>query len=251
MGDKNSSLTRVVPLMDTLKQDTANFDKFFTLFNRKIEITPPIIDCRYGYDEKAIQPPRSLLKWMVENTDKLKDSEKAKIIADTKKSSIERAKLFSNDENQKKTALSNLEKQKLPQVAWYIFEGYTQPDIYIETRTTIIVGEAKRTEDKLTTETTWLKNRDQLIRHIDAVIDSGKEVYSFFLVENKDLYNFENYSDIEYFKKSLPHRDEKTVKKIFDTYCGVTTWNDVKELFPEIYFPNTLDEFYFPFKYKN
>lgn len=140
---------------------------------------------------------------------------KAKIIADTKKSSIERAKLFSNDENQKKTALSNLEKQKLPQVAWYIFEGYTQPDIYIETRTTIIVGEAKRTEDKLTTETTWLKNRDQLIRHIDTVIDSGKEVYSFFLVENKDLYNFENYSDIEYFKKSLPHRDEKTLKKDF------------------------------------
>ena len=120
---------------------------------------------------------------------------------------------------------------------------YNSPDIYIETRTTIIVGEAKRTEDKLTTETTWLKNRDQLIRHIDAVIDSGKEVYSFFLVENKDLYNFENYSDIEYFKKSLPHRDEKTVKKISDTYCGVTTWNDVKELFPEICFPNTLDEF--------
>lgn len=243
MGDKNSSLTRVIPLMDLLIKDTVNFDKFFTIFNKKIKIDYPIIEYRYGYDEKAIQPPRSILKWLVENTGKLKDSEKAKIIADTKKSSIERAKLFSNDENQKKTALSNLEKQKLPQVAWYIFEGYTQPDIYIETRTTIIVGEAKRTEDKLTTETTWLKNRDQLIRHIDAVIDSGKEVYSFFLVENKDLYNFENYSDIEYFKKSLPHRDEKTVKKIFDTYCGVTTWNDVKELFPEIYFPNTLDEF--------
>ncbi len=243
MGDKNSSLTRVIPLMDLLIKDTVNFDKFFTIFNKKIKIDYPIIEYRYGYDEKAIQPPRSILKWLVENTDKLKDSEKAKIIADTKKSSIERAKLFSNDENQKKTALSNLEKQKLPQVAWYIFEGYTQPDIYIETRTTIIVGEAKRTEDKLTTETTWLKNRDQLIRHIDAVIDSGKEVYSFFLVENKDLYNFENYSDIEYFKKSLPHRDEKTVKKIFDTYCGVTTWNDVKELFPEICFPNTLDEF--------
>lgn len=243
MGDKNSSLTRVIPLMDLLIKDTVNFDKFFTIFNKKIKIDYPIIEYRYGYDEKAIQPPRSILKWLVENTDKLKDSEKAKIIADTKKSSIERAKLFSNNENQKKTALSNLEKQKLPQVAWYIFEGYTQPDIYIETRTTIIVGEAKRTEDKLTTETTWLKNRAQLIRHIDAVIDSGKEVYSFFLVENKDLYNFENYSDIEYFKKSLPHRDEKTVKKIFDTYCGVTTWNDVKELFPEIYFPNTLDEF--------
>ena len=243
MGDKNSSLTRVIPLMDLLIKDTVNFDKFFTIFNKKIKIDYPIIEYRYGYDEKAIQPPRSILKWLVENTDKLKDSEKAKIIADTKKSSIERAKLFSNDENQKKTALSNLEKQKLPQVAWYIFEGYTQPDIYIETRTTIIVGEAKRTEDKLTTETTWLKNRDQLIRHIDAVIDSGKEVYSFLLVENKHLYNFENYSDIEYFKKSLPHRDEKTVKKIFDTYCGVTTWNDVKELFPEIYFPNTVDEF--------
>ena len=67
-------------------------------------------------------------------------------------------------------------------------------------------------------------------------------VYSFFIVEDKSLYNFENYSDIEYFKKGLLHRDEKTVKDIFNSYCGVITWSDVQNLFPEIYFPDTIDE---------
>ena len=74
------------------------------------------------------------------------------------------------------------------------------------------------------------------------LIDSDKKLYSFFIVEDKSLYNFENYSDIEYFKKNLSHRNKKTVQIIYDTYCGVTTWADVQTLFPAIDFPDTIEE---------
>ena len=83
--------------------------------------------------------------------------------------------------------------------------------------------------------------RDQLIRHTDSVIDSKKKVYSFFIFENPNLYNLENYKKIEYYKKSLPHRDELETQKIMDSYIGFTTWEKINNLFDNtIDYPDTI-----------
>lgn len=140
--------------------------------------------------------------------------------------------------------MNELKKNKLPQKAWYIFEGYTHPDIYIETEDSIYVGEAKRTEDKLTDETKWLACRDQLIRHIDAVIDETKKVYSFLIIDDEKVkyYHLSQYDDERFYAENLPHRSQDIIKKAKESYLGYTTWSKINELFDnEIKYPETTD----------
>ncbi|MGD1820457.1 MAG: hypothetical protein ACPKOI_11370 [Pleomorphochaeta sp.] len=110
---------------------------------------------------------------------------------------------------------------------WFIFEGYTYPDIYFESNKKIYIGEAKRTESKLTTSTKWLKKRDQLIRHIDSVIDSDKEIISFFIIENPNLYDFSVYKNFEYFQKNLPYRNKQSIEKAYQSFIGYCTWDEI------------------------
>lgn len=56
--------------------------------------------------------------------------------------------------------------------AWYVFEGFTNPDIFIEGDDYIIVCEGKWTEPHITTKTTNLaadnEYRNQMVRHIQG-----------------------------------------------------------------------------------
>jgi len=118
------------------------------------------------------------------------------------------------------------------------------PDVFIETRSHIIIGEAKRTESKLTTMTTWHGERDQMVRHIDAVIDSSKQVLSFFLFSKIDFENnfaqkMQNYKSIEYLKRSLPHRKDDIIEKIAGTFVGYSFSEDVGKKF-SVKYPDTI-----------
>ena len=241
MGEKNSSLTRVQPVFDYINLDIQKLNQFFSLFDKKVSITSKIHFCKYGENEASIKPPKELLLWCINNIDKLNSVEFEKIKESDSTTNRKRYALYTNDPATKQKALTELNNEHLPQKAWFIFEGYTHPDIYIETKNEIFIGEAKRTESILTTSTTWMIERDQLIRHIDSVIDSKKKVYSFFIFENPNLYNLENYKKIEYYKKSLPHRDELETQKIMDSYIGFTTWEKINNLFDNtIDYPDTI-----------
>jgi hypothetical protein len=137
-----------------------------------------------------------------------------------------------------------IEQDHIPARSWYVFEGYTVPDIFIETRSHLIIGEAKRTESELTTKTTWLGVRDQLLRHIDSVIDSRKEVLSFFLFSKQGFrerfsHKMGNYSNVEYLKRSLRHRDDDTIMKIAKTFIGYSFWEDLGKMF-SVQYPDTI-----------
>ena len=68
-----------------------------------------------------------------------------------------------------------------------------------------------------------------------------KKIYSFFIFENPNIYNLENYKKFEYFKKSLPHRDKLKTKEIMDTFIGFTTWEKINILFDNnIDYPDTI-----------
>ena len=82
-------------------------------------------------------------------------------------------------------ALALLNRPALPPSDWYILEGHSQPDVFLQTPEVIVVIEGKRTERGPTVRTTWMPGRDQMMRHIDCAweIRGTRKVFGFYLVE--------------------------------------------------------------------
>lgn len=245
MGIKNSSLTRVKPFFDRIKDDPRKLDVLFSMMseNLSVQIDYSEYEISYGKYEKHLRPPKSLLIWQIENKERL-SIPKNFGVRQTSPSYLKRKKFFDGDPRTFKEAQALIQKDNVPAREWYVFEGYTVPDVFIETRSHIIIGEAKRTESKLTTKTTWLGERDQLVRHIDSVIDSSKQVLSFFLFSKLDFdthfsQKMNNYKNTEYLKRSLPHRNYSIIERIAKTFIGYTFWEDVGKVF-SIEYPDTI-----------
>ena len=241
-SEKDSTITRVSPLMKDLGKDKEKLNLFLSLFPkiRPIEADNKNIEIYYGTKEKALCPKQELLEWCINNLDKLTIPKNYG--TKTKSTREKREQLFSGSESLKQEALKLIKQNPKKTSEWYIFEGYSKPDIYIETDSSIYIGEAKRMEPSLTTSTEWLNPRDQLIRHVDSIIDNPKKVYFFFVFAEDKItkYELSNYEDIHYYEKNLPHRkDINEIQKFMDSYCGFTTWERISELLG-ITFPDTV-----------
>ena len=243
MGKYNSSTYRVTPLMKHIEGNLDRINKFLSLLGLKVDSLPT--DYFYGKDEKLLKPTKEHLIALVEYIFKRDNSK----ITTTNKN---REVLYhaSKEERAKKkdeaVKLINKRYNLLPPTtrAWYIFEGFTHPDIFVEGEDYILIGEGKWTEDHITVETTHLKTsnkeyRNQMIRHIQGAINySNKPVYAFYLVDEKCGYL--NDLTKESFKEQL---DKETIKlsnidkkKVLDAFKGYTTWQDIKKAFPDLEF---------------
>lgn len=248
MGCFDSTKTRVTPLMDYLGDNSKMINKFLSLFQRKPEINDKILEICYGKKtdghkgEKSIPAPISLLEWYINNPEFLaREENKQDKNGYPKKETIDNRESFFNKNPEimkiAQVGIKRLREKKEYKYgsSWYIFEGYTNPDIYIETESAIFIGEAKRTESELTGSVKWYKQRDQLIRHIDSVLDNGKRVYSFFILDCRDYANLDKHGkDFDYYKQSLPHRSDEEIKRFMETYIGCITWDELKNEFPEL-----------------
>jgi hypothetical protein len=117
---------------------------------------------------------------------------------------------------------------------WHIFEGNTQPDVFIQTPNVMIVIEGKRTEREATKETKWMSGRHQIWRHIDCAweIRGQREVFGFFIVEGDGLSDLvpSHWMDEvrmtvsqETSALSLPHRGSEEQEEIRRCFIGMTT----------------------------
>ncbi len=251
MGKRNSSLTRVKPLFDFINSDIDKLNRFLELFkNTKKRVKQnSLIEIRYGENEKKIPPSKSILIWMLQNLDtlnKVKNYGVKNIDSETYK---KRSELFSGNVKLIDEAINTIQtKTKIPDKGWYIFEGNTFPDIFIETSDAIFIGEAKRIENDITTKTIWLNQRDQLIRHIDSLLDQPKPIYSFYILEKEEYLKgtykkrMELYSKKDYFKENLKHRDDKIIERAFVSFIGFVFWENIADCF-EISFPDKIKDF--------
>ena len=127
--------------------------------------------------------------------------------------------------------------------AWYVFEGFTNPDIFIEGDDYVIVCEGKWTEPHKTTKTKNLaadnEYRDQMVRHIQGALNyTNKKVYAFYIVDKgcgyeADLSRAAFASQLELETINIPE-DEK--EQIISAFCGYTTWQDIKNVLPAVDF---------------
>lgn len=244
MGNYDSSKYRVVPLVDAIKSSEKNFCDFLGTVGEK-----GIFGLRYpndenafwcGKNEKKLKPPKMHLSQLI---DYLAENGYPK--ATLENCCRERAILFGLAEPEKKKKIlkeahrlleANYEKDPLPK-EWYVFEGCTSPDIYIEGDDYVIVCEGKWTESHITTKTTYLSRKDesrcQMIRHIQGALNAtSKRVYAFYIVDENCGY----IKDLEYeaFEKQLKAEriQPENKKDILSAFKGYTTWQKIERVIP-------------------
>jgi hypothetical protein len=242
-GKYDSSKTRVKPIFDALWSRGCDWlPQLLALPTGgcpEAEIKPgdlTLVEGHWEPREKCLNPPVSLLSWLIRNVGSLASSSKA---SDNEL----RQRLLLGDPETVERALRLLRTEGASR-AWYIFEGPTCPDVYLVAPDALVVVEGKRTERTTTVDTTWLSGRHQIWRHIDAAweIRGRRAVYGFFIVESGAGSKDGSVSDA--WRKggqacldpvaldaSFPHRSAEEVVAISRCYLGVTTWQKVCERF--------------------
>lgn len=138
-------------------------------------------------------------------------------------------------------------------MSYYAFEDKTQPDVCIKTNKFYLLVEGKRTEGDLTQSTDWVKERDQLVRHIDAFLDNTDGAFGgslpvfgleIVVASEAGKYDFASYENDANFDVWLPHRSmamRQLVKNSFllkpmtwealqKEFKGVVEWQYIERL---------------------
>ena len=138
------------------------------------------MDGHWGEHELGLQPPVALLAWLVRNLAPPRDASDLGDDAVVRK----RRQLIDRDTATNSKALELLRSTPAER-AWYVLEGRTYPDAFIETPDALVVVEGKRTEAGPTRDTTWMAGRHQIWRHMDAAweIRGRRLVYGLLIVE--------------------------------------------------------------------
>jgi hypothetical protein len=155
-------------------------------------------------------------------------------------------------------ALQSLQERRPSTRAWYVLEGPSQPDVYLDSADAVIVVEGKRTETAPTTSTAWMRVRHQMLRHLDAAWEhrEGRRIYGLYIVEAEIETSsteppsswheaVESTIADEVLRASLPHRTSDERSQIADALLGVTTWQAVCDEFQiprEVLIPEVFDD---------
>jgi hypothetical protein len=191
MGRQDSTKTRVEPVFDELlaRDETGNtwLSELVTLPARPGVVAPvvppaPLTRWGWGDEEVGLPAPRSLLAWLVRNAALVNEEAHRNTSKSTRE---ERDLLLEHDAATLDKALRLLSREPVSARGWYVLEGVTRPDVYLESEKVIVVIEGKRTESGPTTDTTWMRIRHQMLRHLDCAWEcrKGRDVFGFFIVE--------------------------------------------------------------------
>lgn len=244
MGIRDSSKTRVNPIFNHLLATDPTgaswLDGLYALGSRdSIVRTVPrglrLIENhgrRWGDKESSLPAPQALLEFLVQNV----DAESVKASSSSESAREKRAALARREQSVVEEALESIRAKKRGS-EWFILEGSSKPDALLESGSTVLCVEGKRTESECTTETTWMKKRSQLVRHMDAASEAfpNKRVYGLLIVEGDG--GSTAIQPSEYWiaqcasqfaqtmlDQSLPHRSTAERSRIADGILGVTTW---------------------------
>jgi len=243
MGKNDSSKTRVAPVFNQLLNDDPTGCSWLPRLIRlpiesnSLSIQPNcrfiIKEHRWGANEKKLNPPVALLSWLIRHP---REPVSGILSSDLAKAEKRRQWI----EGSQKTTIEGLSllRHNPKGCDWHIFEGQTQPDVFIETDDMIIVIEGKRTEREPTIKTKWMQGRNQMLRHLDCAweICGEKQLVGFFIVEGNES-SVEVSSQWMAFAEatvnratiasSLPHRGPEEQQGIASCFIGVTTWQRV------------------------
>ena len=250
MGIFDSSRTRVAPVFGRLQcLDPSGrlwLQALLELANTRKLPTPEAGTSRlrlakWWPREAKLAAPPGLLRWLLENAEEPTDAaawgRRPEVMAN-------RRRVVDRDADTLAGALRSLQDRRPPTRAWYVLEGPSQPDVYLDSAAAVIVVEGKRTETAPTTSTAWMRVRHQMLRHLDAAWEhrDGRRIYGLYIVEAENGTNsveppstwheaVESTISDEVLRGSLPHRSPEERLQIASALLGVTTWQAVCDEF--------------------
>jgi hypothetical protein len=205
--------------------------------------------------EAKLAAPPGLLRWLLENAEEPRDpaawGRAPEVMAN-------RRRVVDRDADTLAGALQSLQERSPSPRAWYVLEGPSQPDVYLDSAAAVIVVEGKRTETAPTTSTAWMRVRHQMLRHLDAAWEhrQGRRIYGLYIVEAESGTGsteppstwhqaVESTISDEVLRASLPHRTSDERSQIASALLGVTTWQAVCDEFQiprEVLIPEVFDD---------
>lgn len=253
MGKNNSSKTRVVPVFNALieKDPTGRswLPRLLRLGSRadrslipseigELEAPPTKSGTWWGDDERDLVAPATLLELLLDRVD-------PETVGRSGDRDAVRAKreLLANKDAATLAEARALLKGGSRRRGWHVLEGPSYPDACLQTPEVLLVVEGKRTERKCTTTTRWMKQRSQLLRHMDGAheVAGGRVVLGLLVVEGsgrdvtKPSPHWLEESNAQIEEKmvsgSLPHRSAEERERIVCGVLGVTTWQAVSREF--------------------
>ena len=245
MGIYNSSRTRVVPVFNQLYESDRTGERWLPalleLGDRVPEVPPvpsrPILIAghrpTWGDDELSLSPPTSLLEYLVLNVtdDQVEGSGDEGFV-------LQKRQALARKERRSPVA-SRLAaiRNRPPTRAWYVLEGPSCPDATLIMDDAVLLVEGKRTERSCTSKTKWMDTRSQLLRHMDAAMESfpGKRVLGLLIVEGNSgaeavtpsaHWRAESRSQVtkQMLASSLPRRSPDVRALLAQGVLGVGTW---------------------------
>lgn len=205
--------------------------------------------------EARLAAPPGLLRWLLENVEEPRDAEawgrQPEVMAN-------RRRVVDRDPDTLAGGLRSLQARRPSPRAWYVLEGPSQPDVYLDSAEVVIVVEGKRTETAPTTSTAWMRVRHQMLRHLDSVWDhlEGRRLYGLYIVEGESGTGsiqppstwheaVESTISHEVLRGSLPHRTPDERSQIAAALLGVTTWQAICDEFQiprDVLIPEVFDD---------
>lgn len=247
MGSRDSSKTRVVQvfqrLFDTDPTGALWLTKVLSLGNRP-EVVARIPNSlrlvsghgpRWGRQEVRLRAPLPLLEHLVRTvTNDRVAASKSRGLTRSKRELLARQDVDTVAEAIRRIRAGEGGRQ------WFVLEGESRPDAFLETAEIVVCVEGKRTEATCTTSTVWMGTRSQLLRHMDAAAEAypDKRVYGLLIVEGDGgaeavapskhwVAQCSAQYGAEMADASLPHRSPEQRRRICDGVLGVTTWQAV------------------------
>jgi hypothetical protein len=191
--------------------------------------------------ERRLPPTESFLAWLIEHSSAMtwpKDQETADL------TQRRREELFGHHglrlaAEAKAEALAELRKVGAAgsNGKWWVFEGFTQVDCFLETENLILLIEGKRTEP-ISSATRWFPQRNQLLRNLEvgrALARQKEKEYALILMAEEYMPGM----SLDDVFASLPHLTPRQRSDLLRHYLGCVTWS---QALAKIFFPHTVQD---------
>lgn len=251
MGKRNSSLTRVLPVFQNLYTNEPSGKTWLPTLLQAMQggsAFPDVLQgnlgdiekIAFGNNEQKLAAPRKLLAWLLAEVDPVWGAKTLDRNRSLSRQTREwREALLNRNTEILKRALDKLEAADLFKPAWYILEGPSQPDLFIQTERLILVIEGKRTEWGPTNSTEYMPVRPQILRHLDAAweIRGERQVLGGFIIEGEKESPFQvpetwkracqDTPRNETLEAALPHRSLTEKQALGKSFLGAVTWQNL------------------------